>query len=113
MFQNTSGIRWKKLIFLHGFCHCCGPSPPCLDWLGERERGEMEPGEWVGEVVSRGGEGIDIGRLFRNPGRESAARGGGVIEYESYIRRINTEDKAVNIPRNLNSMTGFCACLLE
>jgi hypothetical protein len=29
-----------------------------------------KPGEWEGEVVSRGGEGIDIGRLFTNPGRE-------------------------------------------
>jgi hypothetical protein len=32
------------------------------------------PGEWVGEVVSKGGEGIDIGRLFKNPGRESNMR---------------------------------------
>ena len=35
--------------------------------FGERDRGDMELGEWSGEAAM-GGEGIDSGRLFRKPG---------------------------------------------
>ena len=39
-----------------------------LFWFGERERGEREFGLFPGEFAS-GGEGMDIGRLFKKPGR--------------------------------------------
>ena len=48
----------------------------------------MEPGEWVGEVLSRGGEGIDIGRLFTKPGRESFQEKGGRILLYRKLRTV-------------------------
>ena len=38
--------------------------------FGERERGEMEFGLRFPGELTRGGDGIESGRLFRKPGRE-------------------------------------------